>query len=109
MLLHGRSANFLNAPRNIGFMSIVMPISYVIPRTAGGLSHFRTAGGGRIPAPAQRTRKLRMIATSCKRCWIRRHKLYKKYSDQIFDQVKFEVTGVKKCQIFSKSGHFHRK
>ena len=23
-----------------------MPISYVIPRTAGGLSHLRTAGGG---------------------------------------------------------------
>ena len=45
-------------------------------RTAGGLSHLRTAGGG-DDRPPQRTRKLRKITTSGKRRWIGRGKFYK--------------------------------
>ena len=47
------------------------------PRTAGGLSHLRTAGGGADAAPPQITQKLRKIATSGKQRWIGRGKFYK--------------------------------
>ena len=79
------------------------------PRTAGGLSHLRTAGGGGRMTASQRTRKLRKIAISGKRRWIGRGKFYKKDLDHFFDQVKFEVTGGQKGQIFSKSDYFRRK
>ena len=80
---------------------------YVNRRTAGGLSHLRTAGG-RIPAP-QRTRKLRKIATSGKRRSIGRDKFYQKYFDNFFDQVKFEVTGGQKRSTLLKIGLFSQK
>ena len=53
-----------------------MPL--INPRTAGGLSHIRTAGG-RIPPP--QTRKLRKIATSGKRRPKGRGKIYKNTVD----------------------------
>ena len=70
-------------------------------------SHGR--GGG---YPPQRTRKLRKIATSGKRRWIGRRKFYKKIPRLVFDQVNFEVTGVKKIKfsqnraIFTESRNY---
>ena len=46
-----------------------------------GILNPRTAGGGRMTAAPQRTRKLRKIATSGKRRWIGRGKFYIKYLD----------------------------
>ena len=57
---------------------IHLNVWHINPRTAGGLSHLRTVGGGRMTAPPQRTRKLRKVATSGKRRWIGRGKFYKK-------------------------------
>ena len=71
------------------------------PRTAGGLSHFRTAG--------RRTRKLRKIAKSGKRRSIGRGEFYKKYLDHFIIRPNLRSQVVKKGQIFSKSGYFHRK
>ena len=66
----------------------------ISPCRAGGLGHLRTAGGGADDHhPAQRTRKLRKIATSGKRRSIGRGNFYKKILGSFFDQVKFEVTG----------------
>ena len=79
------------------------------PRTAGGLSHLRTAGGADDRPPPQRTRKLRKIATSGERRWIGRGKFYKKYSDNFLIRSNLRSQGVKKGQIFSKSGNFRRK
>ena len=72
---------------------------------------FARPGGGGVDdrPPPQRTRKLRKIATNGKRRSIGRGKFYKIYSHHFFDQVKFDVTGDQKGQIFSKSGYFHRK
>ena len=54
------------------------PLERLNPRTAGGLSHLRTARGRMTaPPPPQRTRKLRKIATSGKRRSIGRGKFYK--------------------------------
>ena len=77
-------------------------------RTAGGLSHFRTAGGKDRPLPL-RTRKLRKITTSGKRRWIGRGKFYKKILDHFLIRSNLRPQGVKKGQIFSKSGYFRRK
>ena len=79
------------------------------PRTAGGLSYLRTAGGGADDRPPQRTRKLRKIATSGKGCWIGRGKFYKKYLDHFLIKSNLRSQEVKKGQIFSKSGYFRRK
>ena len=61
------------------YTDIVTFLSFNPPH--GHLSHWATfarPGGGRMTAP-QRTRKLRKIATSGKRRWIGRGKLYNKY------------------------------
>ena len=79
------------------------------PRTAGGLSHLRTAGGGADDRPPQITRKLRKIATSGKGRWIGRGKFYKKYLRHFLIRSNLRSQGVKKGQIFSKSGYFRRK
>ena len=78
------------------------------PRTAGGLSHLRTAGGVDTPPPQKNT-KLRKVAKSGKRRSIGCGKFYKKIISSFFDQVKFEATGAQKSQMFSKSGYFLRK
>ena len=59
------------------------------PRTAGGLSHLRTAGGGVDDRPSQRTKKLRKIATSGKRRSTGRGKFYKKYSNHFLISSNF--------------------
>ena len=66
------------------------------PRTAGGLSHLRTAGADERP---QRTRKLRKIATSGKRRWIGRGKFYKKYIDDFLIRSNLRSQGVKKIKF----------
>ena len=82
-------------------MRVIKHMSVFNPRTAGGLSHFRTAGG--IPAP-QRTRKLRKIATSGERRSIGRGEFYKNIWS-FFDQVKFEGTGDRGgSRIFPREG-----
>ena len=76
------------------------------PRTAGGLSHLRTAGGGGgWPPPPKRTRKLRKIATSGKRRWIGCGKFCKKYWDHFLIRSNLRSEG----HFFSKSGYFRRK
>ena len=79
------------------------------PRSAGGLSHLRTAGGADTASPPQRTRKQRKIAPSGKRCSIGCGTFYKKYSDHFFIRSNLRSYGVKKGQIFSKSRYFHSK
>ena len=59
--------------------------------------------------PPQRTRKLRKIATSGKRRWIGRGKFYKKYLDHFLIRSNLRSQGVKKGEIFSKSGYFRTK
>ena len=54
-------------------------------------------------------RKLRKIAASGKRRWIGRGKFYKKYLDHFLIRSNLRSQGVKKGQIFSKSGYFRRK
>ena len=70
------------------------------PRTAGGLSHLRTAGGGGADdRPPQRTRKLRKIATSGKLRWIGRDKFYKKYLDHFLIRSNLRLQGVKNVKF----------
>ena len=62
--------------------------------------------------PPQRTRKLRKIAKSGKRLSTGHGKFYKKILRSFFNQVKFEVTGVKRVKfsqnraIFTESRNY---
>ena len=80
------------------------------PRTAGVLSHLRTAGGGgRMTAP-QRTRKLRKVAKSGKRRSIGTpRQVLRKYLDHFLIRSNLRSQGVKKGQFFLKIGLFSQK
>ena len=92
----------------VGFLSLAFRLTCARPGVWATFARPGGGGGRRMTAPPENS-KLRTIATSGKRGWIGRGKFYKKTLRSFFHQVKFEVTGVKKGQIFSKSGYFRRK
>ena len=97
---------------NIKRISIAWAPRYskILTRAPGGLSHLRTAGG-RMTAPPPPIENSK-IKKDSEKLSIGRGKFYKKIPRLIFDQVKFDVTGVKKVKfsqnraIFTESRNY---
>ena len=98
--LTNSSPRLTSLPHSLSGSPPLIPTSQpsLNPRTAGGLTHLRTAGG-RMTPPPQRSPKLRKIATSGKRRSIGRGKFYKTCSDHFLIRSNLRSQGVKKVKF----------
>ena len=82
---------------------------HALTRPRPGVSvTFARRGGGRIPAPTENS-KTKKDSDKRKTALDRPQQVLQKIKDHLLIKSNLRSQGVKKGQIFSKSGYFHRK